>query len=145
MQPTATGIHAMDGVAASITTPVATDPVAMRGMVAATPSIAIQAYSSHMMVMMNNMEQKIQDKLELLNLQLQQQREVTNQQYTTLNNNIRQYGGTIHSAFAHQARQQQATNQQAHLEQVNLFGAYGGTGSSCNSSSTTKGYDSVMD
>jgi hypothetical protein len=78
-----------------------------------------------MMVMMNNMEKKIQDKLELLNLQLQHQREVTNQQCATLNNNIRQYGGTIHSDFAQKARQQQATNQQAPLEPVNLFGSYG--------------------
>jgi hypothetical protein len=125
MQPSATGIHAVDGVAAATPIPVATDPVAMRGMLAAAPSTSIQAYSSHLMVMMRNMEQKLEDKLEVMNLQLQQQNEVSNQQYTTLNNNIRQYGGTIHSAFAHQARQQQATNQQASLEPVNLYGAYG--------------------
>jgi hypothetical protein len=118
IRPHATGIHALEDAAATIPTPLATDPLAMRGMLAATPSTAIQAYSSHVMVVMNNMQQKIQDKLELMNLQLQQQREVMNQQYTTLNNNICQYGGTIHSAFAHQARQQLATNQQGPLEPV---------------------------
>jgi hypothetical protein len=46
------------------------------------------------------------------------------QQFQTINNNIRQYGGTITSAVAHQARQ----NPDLLIpEPINLFGAYGTT------------------
>lgn len=78
----------------------------------------------HLMLMMNNLEQSVNDKYELLSVAMDRQRAFMTQHFQTLNNNIRRYGGTITSAFANQARQVPADWRQQ-VEPTNLFGAYG--------------------
>jgi hypothetical protein len=84
-----------------------------------------QANLQHVMVMMNNLEQSVNEKYELLHLQIERNRSFAAQQFQAINNNIRRYGGTITSAFAHQLRQQPAGPNGARVAPVNLFGAYG--------------------
>jgi hypothetical protein len=84
-----------------------------------------QANIHHIMLMMNNLERSVNEKYELLNLSIERNRAFTAQQFVTVNNNIRRYGGTITSAFANQMRRQPASGASTQIAPVDLFGAYG--------------------
>jgi len=78
----------------------------------------------HLMLMMNNLEQQMNEKFDVQNMQIAQLQNIMMQQFETINNNIRRYGGTITSAFANQARKNRGASQ---VEPQNLFGAFGAT------------------
>jgi hypothetical protein len=78
----------------------------------------------HLMLMMNNLEQQMNEKFDVQNMQIAQLQNTMMQQFETINNNIRRYGGTITSAFANQARKNRGASQ---VEPQNLFGAFGAT------------------
>jgi hypothetical protein len=81
----------------------------------AIPPVHTLNDSVHLMLMMNNLEQQ---------MQIAQVQNAMMQQFQTMNNNIRCYGGTISSAFANQARQKPG---HPRVEPQNLFGAFGAT------------------
>jgi hypothetical protein len=75
------------------------------------------------MIMMSNLEQQIQEKFDVQNMQIASLQNMMMEQMQTVNNNIRRYGGTITSAFANQARQ--SGERVPQVEPQNLLGAFG--------------------
>jgi hypothetical protein len=76
------------------------------------------------MLMKNNLEQQMNEKFDVQNMQIAQLQNTMMQQFETINNNIRRYGGTITSDFVNQARKNPGLSQ---VEPQNLFGAFGAT------------------
>jgi hypothetical protein len=87
-----------------------------------SPMGAVQ-YNAQLMIMMSNLEQQIQEKFDVQNMQIASLQNMMMEQIQTVNNNIRRYGGTITSAFANQARKSGEDRPQ--VEPQNLLGAFG--------------------
>jgi hypothetical protein len=87
-----------------------------------SPVGAVQ-HNAQLMIMMSNLEQQIQEKFDVQNMQIASLQNMMMEQMQTVNNNIRRYGGTITSAFANQARQ--SGERVPQVEPQNLLGAFG--------------------
>jgi hypothetical protein len=88
------------------------------------PNVMMNQANVHtIMSMLHSMDQKIDGRFESVSAEVVANREYCQQMFTTVNNNIRRYGGTIQSAFANQQRQQQERPEQQ--EPIHLFGLYG--------------------
>jgi tetrahydromethanopterin S-methyltransferase subunit G len=85
------------------------------------PNVMMNQANIHtIMSMLHSMDQKVDGRFESVSAEVVANREYCQQIFTTVNNNIQRYGGTIQSAFANQQRQQQERPEQQ--EPIPLFG-----------------------
>jgi hypothetical protein len=74
-----------------------------------------------LMVLLSNIEQRQIQQFEMYQQALHDQRDFIRRELQTVNKNVRRYGGTLQSAFAHQQRTQVMRTAPTTTNQFDLF------------------------